>query len=68
MTSNPAGSPPLKYNRLLVKLSGEALMGSGAYGIDMAVANRLARDVSDFIAAGCEIAVVVGGGDRKSVV
>ena len=63
MTSNPAGSPPLKYNRLLVKLSGEALMGSGAYGIDMAVANRLARDVSDVIAAGCEIAVVVGGGN-----
>ena len=63
MTSSPAGSAPLKYKRLLVKLSGEALMGSGAYGIDMAVANRLARDVSDAIAAGCEVAVVVGGGN-----
>ena len=39
-------SHPLKYQRLLVKLSGEALMGTGAYGIDMAVVNRLARDVS----------------------
>ena len=63
MTSSAAGSKPLKYKRLLVKLSGEALMGSGAYGIDMAVANRLARDVSEAVAAGCEIAVVVGGGN-----
>ena len=63
MTSSAAGSKPLKYKRLLVKLSGEALMGSGAYGIDLAVANRLARDVSEAVAAGCEIAVVVGGGN-----
>ena len=56
-------SHPLKYQRLLVKLSGEALMGTGAYGIDMAVVNRLARDVSDCVAAGAQIAVVVGGGN-----
>jgi uridylate kinase len=63
MTSSAASSKPLKYKRLLVKLSGEALMGSQAYGIDMAVANRLARDVTDAVAAGCEMAVVVGGGN-----
>ena len=63
MTSSADGSKTLKYKRLLVKLSGEALMGSQAYGIDMAVANRLARDVSDAVAAGCEMAVVVGGGN-----
>ncbi len=63
MTATGAELPPLKYQRLLLKLSGEALMGSGAYGIDMAVVNRLARDVTDGVAAGAEIAVVVGGGN-----
>jgi uridylate kinase len=54
---------PLKYKRLLLKLSGEALVGHGAYGIDMAVVDRLARDVSEAVAAGAEIAIVVGGGN-----
>ncbi len=60
-TSTPASG--LKYKRLLVKLSGEALMGSGAYGLDMNVVNRLARDVTDGVQAGCEMAIVVGGGN-----
>jgi uridylate kinase len=54
---------PLKYKRLLVKLSGEALMGSGAYGIDMVVVDRLAADIGEAVRAGAEIAVVVGGGN-----
>ena len=54
---------PLKYKRLLLKLSGEALMGKGAYGFDMSIAQRLARDVSDANKAGCVISVVVGGGN-----
>lgn len=53
----------LKYKRLLLKLSGEALMGQQAYGIDMAVAERLSRDVADAVSAGAEIAVVIGGGN-----
>jgi len=53
----------LKYKRLLLKLSGEALMGRQSYGIDMQVADRLARDVAEAMAAGAEIAVVVGGGN-----
>ena len=53
----------LKYKRLLLKLSGEALMGKSAYGIDMAVADRLAADVAEAVAAGCQIAIVVGGGN-----
>lgn len=53
----------LKYKRLLVKFSGEALMGSGPTGIDVAVVDRLARDVAEAVMAGCEIAVVVGGGN-----
>ena len=56
-------TPPLKYKRLLLKLSGEALMGSGAYGIEMGVVDRLALEVSQAVAAGAEIAVVVGGGN-----
>ena len=56
-------TPPLKYKRLLLKLSGEALMGSGAYGIEMGVVARLALEVSQAVAAGAEIAVVVGGGN-----
>jgi len=58
-----AGGSGLVYKRLLLKLSGEALMGKGAFGIDMAVVDRLAADISQAIAAGCEISVVVGGGN-----
>ena len=58
-----AGGTELKYKRLLLKLSGEALMGKGAGGIDMAVVDRLARDVADGVQAGCQIAIVVGGGN-----
>jgi uridylate kinase len=53
----------LVYKRLLLKLSGEALMGKAPYGIDMAVAERLSRDIAEAIGAGAEIAVVVGGGN-----
>lgn len=56
-------SESLKYNRLLVKLSGEALMGTGEFGIDMSVVDRLARDVAQAAKAGCQICVVVGGGN-----
>ena len=58
-----AGASGLAYKRLLLKLSGEALMGKGDFGIDMAVAERLARDIAEAISAGCEISVVVGGGN-----
>ena len=55
--------PPLKYKRLLLKLSGEALMGKTGYGIDTEVVARLAGDIKGASAAGCEIGVVVGGGN-----
>ena len=54
---------PLKYKRLLLKLSGEALAGRDGYGIDMDVVMRLARDIKGAIDAGAEIALVVGGGN-----
>ncbi|MTD93408.1 UMP kinase [Hyphomicrobium sp. xq] len=53
----------LVYKRLLLKLSGEALMGKGEFGIDMSVAERLSREIAEAIGAGAEIAVVVGGGN-----
>ena len=53
----------LVYKRLLLKLSGEALMGKGDFGIDMSVAERLSREIAEAIGAGAEIAVVVGGGN-----
>lgn len=54
---------PLKYKRLLLKLSGEALMGGGGYGIDMAVVGRLAADVREATAVGAQIGLVIGGGN-----
>jgi uridylate kinase len=58
-----SGHGPLRYKRLLLKLSGEALMGQGQFGIDMAVTDRLARDVGEAVAAGAQIGIVVGGGN-----
>jgi uridylate kinase len=58
-----AGGKGLAYKRLLLKLSGEALMGKNGYGIDVGVVERLAREIAAATAAGCEIAVVVGGGN-----
>ncbi|MDP1909336.1 MAG: UMP kinase, partial [Hyphomicrobium sp.] len=63
MAATTAGASGLIYKRLLLKLSGEALMGKGDFGIDMAVAERLARDIAEAIRAGCEVSVVVGGGN-----
>lgn len=51
------------YKRVLLKLSGEALMGENAYGIDPAAAERLARKVKIFHDLGVETACVIGGGN-----
>lgn len=53
----------LKYRRILLKLSGEALMGDGDYGIDPAVIEGLAKEIIDVQKAGAEIGVVIGGGN-----
>lgn len=58
-----AGAAGLGVKRLLLKLSGEALMGKSGFGIDMDVVDRLARDIAEAVNAGVEIAVVVGGGN-----
>ncbi len=51
------------YHRVLLKLSGEALMGSGEYGIDPAVPQHIAENIKPAWEAGVQIAVVVGGGN-----
>ena len=63
MTAEFARSVDLKYHRVLLKLSGEALMGQMDYGIDPNTIHRIAREVSELLAIGAEIAVVIGGGN-----
>ena len=54
--------PPL-YKRILLKLSGEALMGEQQFGVDPAVATQIAQDVADIHGLGVETAIVIGGGN-----
>ncbi len=56
-------APSSKYRRVLLKLSGEALMGGGDYGIEPAVVDRIASEVAQVSALGTEICLVVGGGN-----
>src|ERR1700747_3296107 len=51
------------YSRILVKLSGEALMGNGDYGIDPAVIRRIAGELQEIIEMQVQLAVVIGGGN-----
>jgi len=53
----------LRYRRILLKLSGEALMGDTGYGIDPNVVRRIAQEVKEVHDLGVEIALVVGGGN-----
>ena len=52
-----------KYKRVLLKISGEALMGDGDYGIDRTTAERIAADVKDVWSSGVQVCLVVGGGN-----
>jgi uridylate kinase len=53
----------VRYKRILLKLSGEALMGASDYGIDPAVLKRIALEIQDIMALGVQVAVVIGGGN-----
>ena len=53
----------IRYKRVLVKLSGEALMGSGEYGIDPVIIKRIAFEIQEILTLGVEVAVVIGGGN-----
>jgi uridylate kinase len=52
-----------KYKRILLKLSGEALLGAADYGIDPKVLTRLARETLEVQRAGVEVGIVIGGGN-----
>ncbi|MBP9217682.1 MAG: UMP kinase [Sterolibacterium sp.] len=52
-----------RYKRILVKLSGEALMGNDAYGINRETLNRIVAEVGSVAALGVEVGVVIGGGN-----
>ena len=51
------------YKRVLLKVSGEALMGGGQYGIDVATVDRIAGEVKEALALGTEVCLVIGGGN-----
>ena len=57
------GSDQARYSRILVKLSGEALMGQGDYGVDPLVLKRIAGEINDIVQMGVQVAVVIGGGN-----
>lgn len=53
----------LKYGRVLLKLSGEALMGASGYGIDVPTLQGIAKQVAEVVQTGCQLALVIGGGN-----
>ena len=53
----------MSYSRVLIKLSGEALMGKKPYGIDPEIVQSIAEDVSKVVKNGTQLAIVVGGGN-----
>ena len=56
-------SEEIEYKRVLLKVSGEALMGDGQYGIDVATVDRIASEVKDALSLGVEVCMVIGGGN-----
>ncbi|MFP4132215.1 MAG: UMP kinase [Thiohalospira sp.] len=52
-----------RYQRVLLKLSGEALMGDRSFGVDPAVIQRIAAEIQEVAAAGVEVGLVIGGGN-----
>ncbi|MBQ8703433.1 MAG: UMP kinase [Bacteroidales bacterium] len=53
----------MKYNRVLLKLSGESLMGTQSYGIDPQMLTQYATDIKTVVERGCQVAIVIGGGN-----
>jgi len=63
VTAPAAARPALPYRRILLKLSGEALMGDRAYGVDPEFCGWIARQVAEVRELGIDVAIVVGGGN-----
>lgn len=58
-----SASPTLTYKRILLKLSGEQLMGDQDFGIDPVFLDKMAREISQLVEMGVEVGVVIGGGN-----
>ena len=56
-------APTPAYKRILLKLSGEALMGEDSYGINRATISRIVGEVKEVVELGVQVAVVIGGGN-----
>ena len=54
---------PLRYKRILLKVSGEVLMGDQGFGIDTATIERTAEDIAEVVKTGVELCLVIGGGN-----
>ncbi len=52
-----------KYKRILLKLSGESLLGNQSFGINFEAVSRIALDIKEIVSAGVEVAIVIGGGN-----
>ncbi|MDX1397001.1 MAG: UMP kinase [Oceanospirillum sp.] len=59
----PVNEKPSQYKRILLKLSGEALMGEQNFGIDPKVLNRMALEVGQLVGIGVQVGLVIGGGN-----
>jgi uridylate kinase len=53
----------LKYKRILLKISGEAMMGDRGYGVDPATVDFIAKEIKEAVSMGVEVAIVIGGGN-----
>jgi uridylate kinase len=63
MSENSSGTEGIKYKRVLLKLSGEALMGDKGFGIHPEVVRRIASEIKEVHNLGVEMAIVIGGGN-----
>ena len=61
--AKPQAAAKLRYRRVLLKLSGEALAGDKGYGIDLSVLKPIAHDIAQTVAAGAQVCLVVGAGN-----
>ena len=59
----PSSAPTKSNKRILLKLSGEALMGAESFGIDPSVLDRIAEEIKVIISKGIQVGLVIGGGN-----
>ena len=53
----------MKYKRILLKISGEAMMGDQSYGVEPSTVDFIAKEIKDAVSMGVQVAVVIGGGN-----